>query len=128
MKSDPADVHNGSGAKVTRVYREDLDEMLAQGASAFPRERYLAMFTEDAKIFWFAVNNAEGNAVQEEFASESAALAWLDGAEALNRYGEHVHCDGTKNVRGACDKRRMTWEEYISLNTTPAFRDIKNRD
>ena len=113
---------------VRRVHEDQVEEIRWRGGAEYPRAMYLAVYVENFRIYWRALNNALGRAVCEDFASEYSALSWLKGKREPNRYGELVYCDGMNNLHVSRDKRHMTWEEYLSLNTNPAFRDIKNRN
>lgn len=112
---------------VMRVHSDQIDVIVEAGGADYLRGLYLAAYRDEGRIYWRAVNNVRGNAACADFSTEKDALAWLGGAQAPNRYGELCNTDGSKNAVCTPGKRRMTWEEYLSVNNTPAFRDIKNR-
>lgn len=78
--------------KVKRISRAELDAILnSEGDTYEPRGLFVVEEDVDGRMICTAVNNTNGDAVTEEFASRQPAVRWLHGYTVHNLYGERLN-------------------------------------
>ena len=75
--------------KIETVTRAFLDKLFdSEGEKYEPFGLFIAQDEVDGKTVYVAVDNAEGEALTEEFRTRQMAVMWLHGYSVLNRWGE----------------------------------------